>query len=73
MFRPQELTKSFLYDSKLRGAFSVFSEINNYKPNILMFYNILILVPPEIVVFSAFLPLLTIRVSITWIKSFGKF
>ena len=73
MFRPQELTKSFLYDSKLRGAFSVFSEINNYKPNILMFYNILILIPPEIVVFSAFLPLLTIRVSITWIKSFGKF
>ena len=73
MFHPQELTKSFLYDSKLRGAFSVFSEINNYKPNILMFYNILILIPPEIVVFSAFLPLLTIRVSITWIKSFGKF
>ena len=73
MFHPQELTKSFLFDSKLRGAFSVFNEINNYRPNILMFYKILILIPPEIIIFSAFLLLLTIRVSLTWKKSFGKF
>ena len=73
MFHTQELTKSFLFDSKLRGAFSVFNEINNCRPNILMFYNILILIPPEIIIFSAFLLLLTIKVSLTWIKSFGKF